>query len=94
VHCGLPAESEFVSRTALRRLVTVLVLGGGLVFMAGCQRAQTAPGPNIILITIDTLRADRLGAYGNKAGLTPTMMKLALDLPMPEVDARSLGYLQ
>jgi len=45
--------------------------------LAGCQRAQTAPGPNIILITIDTLRADRLGAYGNKAGLTPTIDELA-----------------
>jgi len=79
---------------ALHRLLLFMLITALLAVLAGCQRAQTAPGPNIILITIDTLRADRLGAYGNKAGLTPTMMKLALDLPMPEVDARSLGYLQ
>lgn len=35
--------------------------------------------PNVILITIDTLRADRLGAYGNTAALTPTMDALGRD---------------
>jgi arylsulfatase A-like enzyme len=33
--------------------------------------------PNVILLTIDTLRADRLGAYGNKAHLTPNIDQLA-----------------
>ena len=35
--------------------------------------------PNILLVTIDTLRADRLGAYGSTAGLTPALDKLAAD---------------
>ncbi len=30
-------------------------------------------GANVLLVTIDTLRADRLGAYGSRAGLTPTL---------------------
>lgn len=34
---------------------------------------------NILLITIDTLRADYLGCYGNKAVKTPTLDKLAKD---------------
>ena len=33
--------------------------------------------PNVILITIDTLRADRLGCYGHKGGLTPNLDRLA-----------------
>ena len=34
-------------------------------------------GANLLLVTIDTLRADRLGAYGSHAGLTPTLDALA-----------------
>lgn len=33
--------------------------------------------PSIVLITIDTLRADRVGVYGNTDGLTPRIDKLA-----------------
>jgi arylsulfatase A-like enzyme len=34
-------------------------------------------GTNVLLVTIDTLRADRLGAYGNDSGLTPNLDRLA-----------------
>jgi arylsulfatase A-like enzyme/Flp pilus assembly protein TadD len=34
-------------------------------------------GANILLVTIDTLRRDRLGAYGSTSGLTPTLDRLA-----------------
>src|SRR5687768_11423742 len=34
-------------------------------------------GANVLLVTIDTLRADRLGSYGSRAGLTPTLDALA-----------------
>jgi arylsulfatase A-like enzyme/tetratricopeptide (TPR) repeat protein len=33
--------------------------------------------PNVVLVTIDTLRADRVGAYGYQAGETATMDRLA-----------------
>ena len=33
--------------------------------------------PNVILLTIDTLRADRLGCYGHNAQLTPNIDRLA-----------------
>ncbi len=40
--------------------------------------AQDAPKrPNVLFVIIDTLRADRLGAYGNKDGLTPHLDRLA-----------------
>lgn len=35
--------------------------------------------PNIIFILIDTLRADRLGAYGHKGNLTPNLDALAAE---------------
>ncbi|HEX2223210.1 MAG TPA: sulfatase, partial [Thermoanaerobaculia bacterium] len=34
-------------------------------------------GMNLVVILIDTLRADRLGAYGNRAGLTPYLDRFA-----------------
>jgi arylsulfatase A-like enzyme len=32
-----------------------------------------AAGPNLVVILVDTLRADVLGAYGDKSGLTPNL---------------------
>jgi arylsulfatase A-like enzyme/tetratricopeptide (TPR) repeat protein len=34
-------------------------------------------GRNVLFVTLDTLRADRLGSYGSKAGLTPRLDRLA-----------------
>jgi arylsulfatase A-like enzyme/Tfp pilus assembly protein PilF len=39
-------------------------------------QAQT-PRPNVLLITLDTVRADRLGAYGYTKGATPALDRLA-----------------
>jgi len=52
---------------------------------AGCGRAAgrgiagagALRGANVLLITIDTLRQDRVGAYGNRNGLTPNLDRLA-----------------
>jgi len=41
--------------------------------------ALAATPPNIILITLDTTRADRMGFLGSKLGLTPNLDALALD---------------
>ena len=38
---------------------------------------QTAPPRSVLLITIDTLRADHLGCYGYRRGSTPTIDALA-----------------
>ena len=39
--------------------------------------APVAPRPNVILITLDTVRADRMGFLGSRAGLTPNLDVLA-----------------
>jgi arylsulfatase A-like enzyme len=41
--------------------------------------ADPAPPPNIVLISIDTLRADHLSCYGYSNSITPTMDRLAGD---------------
>src|SRR5882762_2526850 len=54
----------------IRQLVCVVWLG------ASALAAVAAP-PNIILITLDTVRADRMGFLGSQRGLTPTLDTLA-----------------
>lgn len=41
------------------------------------QDLPLAPGPNLLLITVDSLRADRVGAYGHEAARTPILDGLA-----------------
>jgi choline-sulfatase len=55
-----------------------------LAIVAGCGRGQeraptrsSFPGAPIVLISIDTLRADHLPAYGYRAGSTPAIDALA-----------------
>jgi arylsulfatase A-like enzyme len=62
----------------MRRLIPIL-LGVSLTALAACERAPQAQqeerrrlageaqGWNVVLLTVDTLRADRLGAYGYTA---------------------------
>jgi arylsulfatase A-like enzyme/Flp pilus assembly protein TadD len=59
-----------------RRLLLILT-----AFTALHAAAQTPakPAPNVVLITIDTLRADHLGCYGYKQIKTPNIDALAAD---------------
>ena len=41
--------------------------------------APALPRANVLLVTIDTLRVDRVGAYGGGAGATPTLDRLAAE---------------
>jgi choline-sulfatase len=53
---------------------------GGLVALATCRQGRegAARAPrNVVLVTIDTLRADHLGAYGYSRGRTPHLDELA-----------------
>jgi len=58
----------------VRRLLALCIVAVGE--LVGCSRA-TAPPPNVLLVVIDTLRADRLGTYGGTRGLTPFLDSLA-----------------
>ena len=62
-----------------RRSPSIAPLVGAGVLLAAAALAWrlfhgAAPsGPNLLLITIDTLRADHVGAYGAPSGATPTL---------------------
>jgi choline-sulfatase len=57
-------------------LVILLAIGAGA--LAWWFQARSRPrGPNLILITIDTLRADHVGAYGATTGATPALDALS-----------------
>ena len=64
-----------------RSIRPVLILSGTVLAGVGLWRiaarpAHTSP-PNILLITLDTTRADRVGVYGYKAAQTPHLDRLA-----------------
>src|SRR3954452_19008531 len=61
-----------------RLLLGALCLLGGC-FLAACRGdlAPAASARNVVLITIDTLRADHLGAYGYGRGGPPALDALA-----------------
>jgi arylsulfatase A-like enzyme len=60
--------------TPRRSFVVALAL-----FLGACRAAAPASSapPSVLLVTIDTLRADRIGAYGDSAARTPTIDGLA-----------------
>jgi choline-sulfatase len=65
----------------VRNFVVLLALAP-LLAVPGCNRigASSTPipeGPSVVLVTIDTLRADRVGAYGAEFGATPNLDALA-----------------
>jgi arylsulfatase A-like enzyme/Tfp pilus assembly protein PilF len=66
-----------------RNAIAVLVVAGAIGLMvwrrSGSPALQHAicRDCNVLLVTIDTLRADRVGAFGGPSGLTPTLDSLA-----------------
>ena len=82
------SERRWPIRTLAKAIVIILlVLAGGLVFYAeapafGSARVSASeeqPGrrPNIVLITMDTVRADHLTPYGYDRNTTPNLARLA-----------------
>jgi arylsulfatase A-like enzyme/Flp pilus assembly protein TadD len=65
------------------RLAVVALAVAPALAACGSRPAPALPKPaelrgaNVLLVTIDTLRQDRVGAYGNASGLTPTLDRLA-----------------
>ena len=65
------------TRACAQFLVTLALLAA-----SGCARGKATPdpqaaSPSVVLVTIDTLRADRLGCYGYRPALTPVLDGLA-----------------
>src|SRR5688500_20359369 len=64
--------------TRLRAAGAILV--PFVLLLTGCRKdAETVSDAPVILISVDTLRADRLPAYGSKRIATPAIDRLAAD---------------
>jgi arylsulfatase A-like enzyme/Tfp pilus assembly protein PilF len=74
-----------MSRTRLAAAIAAVVLialGAAGAWLIRSKRSPPLAGAschgcNLLLITVDTLRADRVGAFGSARGLTPTLDRLA-----------------
>lgn len=64
-----------------KRLLTTSVLLGLMLLGSGChERVPHNPDagpPNVVLVIVDTLRADHLGVYGHPRNTTPNIDRLA-----------------
>jgi choline-sulfatase len=66
----------------MRRFALGFVFSSAVALSACGRQAPPAPpaaARNLVLVTIDTLRADRLGSYGNRTVATPRMDRIAAD---------------
>ena len=55
-------------------LIWAILMAATVAAMAAAAPASPAPArPSIVLITLDTTRADRMGFLGSKLGLTPNL---------------------
>ena len=59
------------------RARTLGALAAGLALTLAVVLLRPRPSPNLLLITIDTLRADHVGAYGDRQAETPVLDALA-----------------
>lgn len=63
-----------------RRLPRLLAAALALLVGAGVAwHLRNRAPPNVLLITLDTVRADRLGSYGYQGAATPTLDRLAAE---------------
>lgn len=70
-----PWPVRLAARRLPRLLPVLVLLLGGVFGGSGCQRGPERP--DIVLVTIDTLRADHCSAYGYPVPTTPVLDALA-----------------
>ena len=60
-----------------RRRLALLLLTAALAASPGCAEGEAPRAKHLLLVTVDTLRADRLGCYGGPNRPSPTIDALA-----------------
>jgi arylsulfatase A-like enzyme/Flp pilus assembly protein TadD len=71
------APSRRSRRLGALAIVGLLLLAAGGWWLRRPVGVSREPGLSVLLVTLDTLRADRLGAYGDALASTPWMDRLA-----------------
>jgi arylsulfatase A-like enzyme len=62
----------------LIHMIRKIVAGVSLIFLSFAS-AVAAPKANLVLITVDSVRVDRMGFLGAKGALTPNLDRLAAE---------------
>ncbi|HEY8515802.1 MAG TPA: sulfatase-like hydrolase/transferase [Candidatus Binatia bacterium] len=74
---SLAAFAAVLATPWLRRLLVALLV---VPLLTGCQTTSATSGPpNVVLVSIDTLRPDHLGVYGYERTTSPNIDALARD---------------
>jgi arylsulfatase A-like enzyme len=68
------AKSSFTTYTGTSLAVILIIFN---IYIFSYKSLSTSDSPNVILISLDTVRADRLGSYGNPRNTSPNIDKLA-----------------
>ena len=74
---ALPARDPAAEPLTRARIRCRSALGARVWSGAPTACSPPQPPPNVLLVLADTLRADKLGSYGNSLGLTPYIDRLA-----------------
>src|SRR4029450_13896757 len=64
-------------RGSILCLLSIVALAAASACVSAPERPTSSTRPNILLVTIDTLRADHVGAYGSPTAKTPRSDALA-----------------
>ncbi len=75
VELALLAAVVASARTELRHMLAARLAARAAPSRHGATDTREAP-PSFVLISVDTLRADRLGSYGGRPGLMPNVDRL------------------
>jgi len=74
---GFAVCKSGITLNFMLRVVIIRNVALALCLFLGSSLANAAPKPNLILITLDSTRADRMGFLGAKMGHTPNLDRLA-----------------
>lgn len=66
------------ARRPTNQIAQLVCTAAALTLMGLGSLGCSEPGPNIVLVTFDTLRRDHIGSYGSPDGLTPNLDEIAL----------------
>ena len=63
-------------RVETMKIRLLVLLAAAVALLAGCDRGPDRP-PNLVIILVDTLRADHVGYHGGRPGVSPVIDELA-----------------
>ena len=72
----MPAARRFTRKWLLASAVAIAAVGAAAWFATGRDAVRDSD-LNVLIITLDTTRADRIGAYGDRGAVTPNLDRLA-----------------